>query len=112
MWDLFARQHRDLRSSFSHAPRRVSNLECPLSNLGKRDALSIMLRWIYVRAVMKQLQQELQTALQQDSMTLMFQPVMNAHSELVSAEVLTRWYRADGEFIPPAEFVALMNRVE
>ncbi|NLQ24139.1 EAL domain-containing protein [Shewanella sp. S-1] len=58
----------------------------------------------------EQLQQELQTALQQDSMTLMFQPVMNAHSELVSAEVLTRWYRADGEFIPPAEFVALAEQ--
>ncbi|MEI8601648.1 EAL domain-containing protein [Shewanella sp. PP-Sp27a-2] len=58
----------------------------------------------------EQLQQELQTALQQDSMTLMFQPVMNVHSELVSAEVLTRWYRADGEFIPPAEFVALAEQ--
>lgn len=56
------------------------------------------------------LQQELQTALQQDSLTLMFQPVINATSELVSAEVLTRWYRADGEFIPPAEFVALAEQ--
>ncbi|MGE6315440.1 EAL domain-containing protein [Shewanella baltica] len=58
----------------------------------------------------EQLQQELQAALQQDSMTLMFQPVMNAHSELVSAEVLTRWYRADGEFILPTEFVALAEQ--
>ncbi|WMB73031.1 EAL domain-containing protein [Shewanella oncorhynchi] len=56
------------------------------------------------------LQQELQTALQQDSLTLMFQPVINATSELVSAEVLTRWYRADGEFIPPSEFVALAEQ--
>ncbi|MCU8034979.1 MULTISPECIES: GGDEF domain-containing phosphodiesterase [unclassified Shewanella] len=56
------------------------------------------------------LQQELQTALQQDSLTLMFQPVINATSELVSVEVLTRWYRADGEFIPPAEFVALAEQ--
>ena len=56
------------------------------------------------------LQQELQTALQQDSLTLMFQPVINTTSEFVSAEVLTRWYRADGEFIPPAEFVALAEQ--
>lgn len=58
----------------------------------------------------EQLQRELQAALQQDSLTLMFQPVINATSELVSAEVLTRWYRADGEFIPPAEFVVLAEQ--
>ncbi|MGL6123126.1 MAG: EAL domain-containing protein [Shewanella sp.] len=58
----------------------------------------------------EQLQRQLRAALQQDSLTLMFQPVMNVTSELVSAEVLTRWYRTDGEFIPPAEFVALAEQ--
>lgn len=58
----------------------------------------------------KQLLRELLATLKTEGLTLMFQPVMNGNSELVSAEVLIRWYRADGEYIPPAELVALAEQ--
>lgn len=58
----------------------------------------------------EKLLRELQEALKKESLTLMFQPVMNVNSELISAEVLTRWYRADGEYIAPAEFIALAEQ--
>lgn len=56
------------------------------------------------------LQQELKTAIEQDKLSLMFQPVVDVNGNIVSAEILSRWYLANGEVISPVEFIQLAER--
>ncbi|PIW60264.1 EAL domain-containing protein [Shewanella sp. CG12_big_fil_rev_8_21_14_0_65_47_15] len=56
------------------------------------------------------LQQELKIAIEQDKLSLMFQPVVDVNGDIISAEILSRWYLANGEVISPAKFILLAER--
>lgn len=56
------------------------------------------------------LQHELKLAIEHEKLSLMFQPIVNVAGEILSAEVLSRWYLANGDVVPPSEFIALAER--
>ncbi|MCL1092004.1 EAL domain-containing protein [Shewanella profunda] len=58
----------------------------------------------------EQLQHELKLAIEHEKLSLMFQPIVDVTGEILSAEVLSRWYLANGDVVPPSEFIALAER--
>lgn len=56
------------------------------------------------------LQQELKTSIEQDKLSLMFQPVVDVNGDIISAEILSRWYLPNGDVISPSEFILLAER--
>lgn len=56
----------------------------------------------------KALEDELELAIENKTLNIFFQPQVNASTKKIcGAEALVRWQRANGEFIPPDEFVSL-----
>lgn len=56
----------------------------------------------------KSLEDELEHAIEKRTLKIFFQPQVNAVTKKIcGAEALVRWQRANGEFVPPDEFVAL-----
>lgn len=56
----------------------------------------------------KALEDELELAIENKTLKIYFQPQVDAFTQKVcGAEVLVRWQRANGEFVPPDEFVSL-----
>lgn len=56
----------------------------------------------------KALEDELELAIENKTLSIIFQPQVDAFTQKVcGAEVLVRWQRANGEFVPPDEFVSL-----
>ncbi|MCL2915027.1 EAL domain-containing protein [Shewanella corallii] len=51
------------------------------------------------------LHNELRYAIERNQFCLVFQPIMDARGEVVSAETLLRWYHPERGFISPAEFI-------
>lgn len=67
----------------------------------------------------KALEDELEHAIENRTLKIFFQPQVNAVTKKIcGAEALVRWQRANGEFVPPDEFVAiaeekdLINRLD
>jgi len=59
-------------------------------------------------AMRHHIQNELQTAVQTSSLTLYYQPIVNAaNTVVVGAEALVRWTDADGRVHPPADFISI-----
>ena len=56
----------------------------------------------------KSLEDELEHAIEKRTLKIFFQPQVNAVTKKIcGAEALVRWQRANGEFVPPDEFVAI-----
>lgn len=56
----------------------------------------------------KALEDELELAIENKTLKIYFQPQVDAFTQKVcGAEALVRWQRANGEFVPPDEFVSL-----
>ncbi|MGI2258634.1 putative bifunctional diguanylate cyclase/phosphodiesterase [Shewanella sp. GXUN23E] len=51
------------------------------------------------------LHNELRYAIERNQFSLVFQPIMDARGEVVSAETLLRWYHPERGFISPADFI-------
>ncbi len=51
------------------------------------------------------LHNELRYAIERNQFCLVFQPIMDARGEVVSAETLLRWYHPERGFISPADFI-------
>lgn len=52
------------------------------------------------------LQSTLSDALASEALSVVYQPVIGQHGNIVSAEALLRWYKPNGEVVPPLEFIA------
>lgn len=53
------------------------------------------------------LQSTLSDALANDALSVVYQPVIGRHGNILSAEALLRWYKPNGEIVPPVEFIAV-----
>ncbi len=56
------------------------------------------------------LMSELQRAVQNNELSLYFQPQIDAHGRLCGAEALLRWFPADRDPVPPATFIPLAEQ--
>ena len=58
-----------------------------------------------------QIERELRAALRNNELQCWLQPKANRQHKIVSAEVLIRWIKPDGSFIPPDQFISVAEKM-
>ena len=73
---------------------------------GLRDHMIFFNDGVYNDMIyVERLKAELRTALFKDEFTLVYQPIMNEHQQVVKAEALLRWHNEKLGFVSPQDFI-------